>query len=758
MHRVLYGDLGSEHMIYNDSPVPESTVNILYGSTKDYLAGIKPTGSGMLHYYVCKYNARGAGYLSGVFSESSEKDPPDDFFASSFHTEGEFEERLHEGSLYFSCSEQSTVGKNHLIQILHYLLNSFGDGETVYLVMRRTSDDRARYIGSAMSVFRSIFAALPTALYRFLSVAVNMRSDNYKIAKFVISPPELIRQSSCKYIVDLDEQLSLNYLPEPVVKYWADIATGESSPDPEVEKVFAECVVRSKLSDVDEFRAKCPYDYLYRVIRNPGSNLIYTRLQNYYPQCVNFTALNKIVYGIDEEELRRISIEEAKKSLKSQNTATESEKNAGNTAQTPKITEELTYSDEAAPCETEQTSVKNNSGIHAEIHAETTKQSVNASRESVVSDRFTAPKPIRSNPINAARAARPSASAVELPKARPNTAAKAQSDVITVKGKAHSINNPTTARKIVKSVGTPYSVDMNSPDVLLTAEDYRKYFAAVCKYCSDKYTISEYDDIVWTPGYKEITSDERSRLGTGLFSMLGEYVFLNDTNVKSEFDGYDRSGLLRYISSVSRATNVVEYLSEDNGEKSRISWYSFCFLKLKGSDSADYINNYVPLKDFFTLCRFAIMLIFDQPMDSEFGSELPPEYAFEKVKEKIDDNESFENWDSHMNEKYDILLFHCLFILAEMFGVKYLSDGNTVQDFQRRSHINFIRNHRIEEKLLWLVKRSRGDSLSARKVKYDILLNTLGFRQAEHPEAPGKKFGLFSKDTAVSKIVRLKIT
>lgn len=748
-------------MIYNDSPVPESTVNILYGSTKDYLAGIKPAGSGMLNYYVCKYNARGAGYLSGVFSEETEKDPPDGFFGSSFHTEGEFEERLHEGSMYFSCSEQNTVGKNHLIQILHYLLNSFGDGETVYLVMRRTSDDRALYIGRAMKVFRSIFAALPSALYRFLSVAVNMRSDNYKIAKFVISPPEMIRQSSCKYIVDLDEELSLNYLPEPVVKYWAEIATGESAPDPEVEKVFSECVVRSKLSDVDEFRAKCPYDYLYRVIRNPGSKLFYTRLKNYYPQCVNFTALNSIVYGIDEDELRRISIEEAKKSLEAEKTAAAEGRSVSTAAQTPvkppetpKKADELSGFEEAAAYKAEPKPEKNISNVRAEMG----KQSINTPREPAASDRFTAPKPIRGNVVNAARAARPSSSPAELPKARPNTSAKAQSDVITVNGKTHNVNTPTTARRIVKSVGVPYSADMNSPDVLLTPEDYRKYFAAVCKYCSDKYTISEYDDIGWTPGFKEISSDDRSRLGSGLFSMLGEYAFLNNEADKNIFEGYDRSGLLRYVSSVSRASNVVEYVSEDNGRESRIAWYSFCFLKLKGSDSADYICNFVSLKDFFTLCRFAIMLVFDHPMDSDLGSDLPPEYSFEKVKEKIDDNESFENWDSHMNEKYDILLFHCLFILSEMFGVKYLSEGNTVQDFQRKSHINFIRNHRIEEKLTWLIKRSRGDSLSARKIKYDILLNTLGFRQAEHPEAPGKKFGLFSKDTAVSKIVRLKIT
>lgn len=290
MSNILYGDLGSEHMIFNESSVRENTVSVLYGCTKDYIAGFKAVGRGTLWYYICKYNARNAGYLSGAYEDGQVGNAAAEIFNKSFHSIEDFESQAKEGSITFKSDGTLVLEKNHIIMILHYLLNSFNDGEVVFVKIDNHYD-KFTYIANVTDCFSKIYNVVPQCLHKYLSLAVNMDNGRNKIAKIAVAPIDFRNDKACKYFVDCSVNAKLDFEPEPIVKYWADIIVDGKEPDSKAEEIFSKAVIPRKLIGTDEYHVKCPYDYLYRVYLDPENRLFYSRLKNYYSQCINWSVL-----------------------------------------------------------------------------------------------------------------------------------------------------------------------------------------------------------------------------------------------------------------------------------------------------------------------------------------------------------------------------------------------------------------------------------------------------------------------------------
>ena len=95
MGNILYGDLGSEHMVYTDKNSVSYIVQSLYSDARDMMAGYycAERESCGIWYYVHKYNSRRGGYLTATAEELTGKLSPAAKIGSlQFATKEEFEQ------------------------------------------------------------------------------------------------------------------------------------------------------------------------------------------------------------------------------------------------------------------------------------------------------------------------------------------------------------------------------------------------------------------------------------------------------------------------------------------------------------------------------------------------------------------------------------------------------------------------------------------------------------------------------------------
>ena len=116
MGNVLYGDLGSEHLLTSEGSNYQSIISTLYScNDSTIMAGYMPCGARTwLWYYSNNYNARGAGYLSGTISEQY----VESISQLNFSTVEEFEDQDPRGSMTFDLASGLELSRDEALRLI----------------------------------------------------------------------------------------------------------------------------------------------------------------------------------------------------------------------------------------------------------------------------------------------------------------------------------------------------------------------------------------------------------------------------------------------------------------------------------------------------------------------------------------------------------------------------------------------------------------------------------------------------------------
>ncbi len=737
MSNILYGDLGSEHMIFNESSVQENTVSVLYGSTKDYIAGFKSVARGTFWYYVCKYNARNAGYLSGTYEDGQTQNAAAEMFNKTFHSIEDFESQSKNGSITLKSDGTLSLGKNNIIRILHFLLSAFNDGEVVFVKINNNTDNMT-YIANVTKCFSEIINVIPQHIRKYLSLAVNMDNGRNKIAKIAAAPIDFRNDKACKYFVDCSADSELEFEPEPIVKYWADIIVEGKIPDSKVEEIFSKSVIPRKLIGTDEYHVKCPYDYLYRVYLEPNNRLFYNRLKNYYAQCINWNVLAKYIPEPKAVAVARVPTVPQKKTV---------EVPIENTQ--PRVSPIQQQHVEVKPVEV---SIENTqpriSQIQqqpievkpAEVPIENTQPKVSPIQQPPI-----AAQPVESPDVNIQSKVQP-VEKTPVAENSPNTfinetavqkvaeeiscgceAEEISGDInsdtfvrignktytkptegklisdIPTRSKRIDTDKPTLANSIINSeqnnsevtqgeydkdvyddIGEKPSKKVSSTQNYEKICRYANYFSNICKYLktinSEKISINNLSWNIPNPN----DSEAKGRVFLSDYYMNEHRFDFHKLENKSYSEYY---GLEQYL----QAINTVNY--KDRDEMIHVDKV-VCFYFQDDVKSED-----LKLESFYKLCLLTHALFFGSSMDGK-----DKQFDLDKIKSLID-----YFGEELYNRKYNIILFHFLYITFNTLGVYQLAGGKEIEK-DKNMQERLIKKYNVIEKIEWLKSNCEGSN------------------------------------------------
>lgn len=686
MSNILYGDLGSEHTIFNESIVQENSVSVLYGSTKDYIAGFKSVGRGTLWYYVCKYNARNAGYLSGTYEDGQTDNAAAEMFGKTFHSIEDFESQAKNGSVTFAPDGSLFIDKNNIIRILHYLLSSFNDGEVVFVKIDNHGDKFA-YIANVTEIFSKIYNAVPQTIRKYLSLAVNMDNGRNKIAKIVAAPIDFRNDKACKYFVDCSYDCELEFEPEPIVKYWADIIADEKEPDSKAEEIFAKTVIPRKLIGTDEYHIKCPYDYLYRVYLDPKNRLFYSRLKNYYTQCINWSVLAKYIPAPEAMPKPAAAVPPIVPNVKISAAVSASEKTTAENSPTaaevnpivsvPNKVSEIqspaafkSAENTAAAAESEESSTSGNAG---------TSTSETAIKK--IAEKFESSSEPENIPDKTS----------EYLKEPDTFKVKVGNKIYTEPTKANVVSDvPTSGKKIEPNNSKDLFDNINEKvSKKIKTQNYENicryahYFSEICDYVNvinrEKISIN---NLHW-----DIPDPEKSKTKRIFLS-----DFYNTADRTFDFHKLENESYSEYLGleQYLKAVNSVNYKDRDE---------VICINQVTGFYiQKDLKSDDLTLETFYKLCAMTIVLFFGSTMDKKNKP-----FSFEDAKNMIGE------FDGELyNRKYNIILFHFLYITFNTLGIYHQAFGEKENKFDDSLQDSIIKKYNIAEKIKWLKNNCEG--------------------------------------------------
>ena len=241
MGNILYGDLGSEHMVYTDKNSVSYIVQSLYGAARDMMAGYyyAERESCGVWYYVHKYNSRRGGYLTGTAEElTGKRSPAARFGELQFATKEEFERKQHLGTMHLDASEY-TLERNTALHLLTKLFAAMRDQKTLYLVLSQENCSERDYMLRGLSVCRQLLSVLPTEYQKRLSFVSNTMPGEKSGLKFSVTV--LPRKYQDIYmtenykpfdepVFDLSQQMTEPEDITPLTAYYADCICGKGKP------------------------------------------------------------------------------------------------------------------------------------------------------------------------------------------------------------------------------------------------------------------------------------------------------------------------------------------------------------------------------------------------------------------------------------------------------------------------------------------------------------------------------------------------
>ncbi len=297
MGNILYGDLGSERMIFNYTSISETVISELYRNVKTYSFGYRLVGNIGMWYYVNKYNQRGAGYISCVCN----KLPPYDsehyaemssaliLFGVNFHTIEEFEESYKDGSYGLVPYQISYPDANHIAEMYEKLMEILPKNGKMIIYMPCVYG-REVFISNAVNLLARFFYVLPLGLRNKISFSIGNEKtdDNANIS--IVESLENIKYGDT--VIDCTKESGFRAASESVVEYWTSFFDNDDCIDDDIEEIFEKCVNDDNIVDLYSRSFNIPYGYLYRLRKNMSYS-DYASLKEYCRKTVNFDKLGE---------------------------------------------------------------------------------------------------------------------------------------------------------------------------------------------------------------------------------------------------------------------------------------------------------------------------------------------------------------------------------------------------------------------------------------------------------------------------------
>lgn len=240
MGNILYGDLGSEHMVYTDKNSVSYIVQSLYSAARDMMAGyyFAERENCGVWCYVHKYNSRRGGYLTGTAEELTGKLSPAVHLGElKFATKEEFEHKQHLGSTELEPAAYP-LDRSIVLQLLVKLFAALRDQKTLYLVLSQENCSERDYMLRGLSVCRQILSVLPAEYQKRISFVSNTMPAEKSGLKFsVIVLPrkyqDIYMTENYKPfdepVFDLSQPAAEPEDLSPLTKYYADCICGKAA-------------------------------------------------------------------------------------------------------------------------------------------------------------------------------------------------------------------------------------------------------------------------------------------------------------------------------------------------------------------------------------------------------------------------------------------------------------------------------------------------------------------------------------------------
>ncbi len=296
MKRILYGDLGSERMIFNETDLSEPVISALYRNVRTYSFGYKIFGDQGMWYYVNKYNQRGAGYISCVCDripdindeDASIFSAPLGMFDISFHTIPEFEEEYRAGS--YSLEEYPIFypSSQHIAMMYQKLLDVLPTGGKLIIYMP-SSQGKDVFISNALNFLARFIDILPIALKGMISFSIGDQNFADYANISVISSMDAV---SPQDVIDITSEPSDCITPGTLAEYWTKCFDNEDDFDYILEDLFYECVRNDRIKKGNTLYI--PYEHLYNFYHNINFEN-YNSLMLQCKNIVNVESLRKYI-------------------------------------------------------------------------------------------------------------------------------------------------------------------------------------------------------------------------------------------------------------------------------------------------------------------------------------------------------------------------------------------------------------------------------------------------------------------------------
>ena len=176
MKRFLYGDQGSEHLIYNDGAKAADLVTRYYHATTSLVVGFdRPSQDRDVYYCTRIYNSRGGGLTSGCEYATNDTMPADRLAAVSFHSIGEFEAASRSPSHTFGGMDVIRPTEAQAKAVLQRLTEALmrGGERRVILTLGDWNGSEEGFLQTALAHLRGLLCVLPHRLQRYVTFAIN---------------------------------------------------------------------------------------------------------------------------------------------------------------------------------------------------------------------------------------------------------------------------------------------------------------------------------------------------------------------------------------------------------------------------------------------------------------------------------------------------------------------------------------------------------------------------------------------------------
>ena len=319
MKRILYGDLGSERMIFNETNLSEPVISALYRNVKTYSFGYKIFGNQGMWYYVNKYNQRGAGYISCVCDMLPDINDDDDagifsaplgMFDIAFHNISEFEEEYRSGSYTLNEYPIFYPSSQHIALMYQKLLDVLPNGGKLVIYMP-ASQGKDVFISNAINFLARFIDILPAALNSIISFSIGEQNSTDYANISIVSSLNGVRLED---VVDITSEPENYIMPMTLAGYWTRCFDNENNFDYDLENLFYECVKNDRLNKGNTFYI--PYEHLYNFYYNRNLEN-YNSLMLQYKNIIDTESLRNII-ELDEFEAEVKKIKQEKQIKKQQ--------------------------------------------------------------------------------------------------------------------------------------------------------------------------------------------------------------------------------------------------------------------------------------------------------------------------------------------------------------------------------------------------------------------------------------------------------